>query len=259
MLGLALLASACDREVPPAPRAAAVPAVSIPPAAAPTTTPAPAVASPVTPTAPPPIAAAAVSTPTPVSLPAPAVPPAPTPAVTPDAVAAPPPAVEPISVPPPLSIAPPAADGPGFPDDVALASGKAWIAVAGRSPLGAPSEVTPQPARRLGDVAVVNDPPATTAVRWDQAHRHVGERITVQGRVVNTHRSKSNVVFLNFDRDWKGKFYIPVFRGAYESMPVAAERYFLNKTVRVTGEVEIFNGAPNIEVNQLSQISVVGR
>ena len=94
-------------------------------------------------------------------------------------------------------------------------------------------------------------------IAWDQAHRHVGERITVEGRIVGTHRSKSNVVFLNFDRDWKGKFYVPVFRSASSTMSVAAETFFLNKTVRVSGEVKLYNEAPNIAVNQLSQISVV--
>jgi len=149
------------------------------------------------------------------------------------------------------------AETSAFPTDVVLTPGPVWMAAAGRSPFGGPGESTPKPALRLGEVATADPTPATPAVPWNEAHRHVGQQITVEGRVVNTHRSKTNVVFLNFARDWRGKFYIPVFRSAYKTMPTAAEQFFLNKTIRVTGEVKIFNGAPNIAVNQLSQISVV--
>ena len=148
---------------------------------------------------------------------------------------------------------------PPWPDDVTLAAGPPWEAAAGRSPLAGDRESTPLPATRIGEVrhSDSQSPPEGPVVPWDQAHRHVGETLTVEGRIVNTHRSRSDVVFLNFDRDWEGKFYVPVFRGAYEAMPTAAERFFLNQTVRVTGKVELYNGTPNIAVNRLSQIRVV--
>ncbi len=158
---------------------------------------------------------------------------------------------------------------PRFPDDVVLADGAVWIAAAGRSPLGGPSESRPGPPRKLGEVATIRGPrrwgtatklgPALAegVVPWDQAHGYVGRYITVEGRAVNTHRSRSNVVFLNFDRDWRGKFYVPVFRSAHAAMPEAAEVFFLNQVVRVTGKVELYRGTPNIAVNDLGQIQVV--
>ena len=144
-----------------------------------------------------------------------------------------------------------------FPTDVVLTTGPSWTAPAGRSPLGRPGETTPAPALRLGEVATVAPETAVAVVPWNEAHQHMDKEITVEGRIVNTHRSRSRVVFLNFHEDWKGKFYIPVFRSAWARMPTAAETFFLNKTVRVTGKVALFNGAPNIAVNDLSQISVV--
>lgn len=265
MLVLAAVAGttpACDSEVAPAPRAtppaARAPVTPAPPAATPLATPAavpvsaapaaPATAEPSPPPAPiaaPAPAAVAAATP-----PEPDPPPAP---VAPAIALAPVPAVEPVADVP----ATPDEASP-FPADVVLTTGSAWIAAAGRSPLGGPGESTPQPALKLGEVATVDPTPGAPVVAWDEAHRRVGEQITVEGRIVSTNRSKSNVVFLNFDRDWKGKFYVPVFRDASSTMPVAAERFFLNKTVRVTGEVKLFDGVPNIAVNQLSQISVVG-
>lgn len=145
-----------------------------------------------------------------------------------------------------------------FPTEVVLATGRVWLAPAGRSPLGGRGESNPQTALRLGEVAIAEPTPLTPAIAWDQAHEYLGEHITVEGRVVHTHRSKSRVVFLNFDADWAGKFYVPVFRSAYATMPIAAETFFLNQTVRVTGEVALFKGTPNIAVSDLSQLQVVG-
>ncbi len=154
----------------------------------------------------------------------------------------------------------PALQGPGkviFPTEVVLAPGPVWMAPAGRSPLGGPGELSPRKPLRLGEVATVETEPVGPLVAWDRAHLHVGQRITVKGRVVNTHRSRSRVVFLNFDTDWKGKFYVPVFRGAHTAMPVAAETFFLYRTIYVTGEVALYEGTPNIAVSDLSQIQVV--
>ena len=230
------IAPACDSQVPPAPSAAA----PVPAPEAPRGVEVPAVAAARADLAAPAAAKPAATVAAPVSSSTPA--PLPTKAV---AAAEPAPAA-----------ALPSADG-FFPADVVLTTGPSWTAPAGRSPLGRPGETTPAPALRLGEVATVAPETAVAVVPWDEAHRHVGKEVTVEGRIVNTHRSRSRVVFLNFHEDWKGKFYIPVFRSAWARMPTAAETFFLNKTVRVTGKVALFNGAPNIAVNDLSQISVV--
>ena len=141
--------------------------------------------------------------------------------------------------------------------DPVTATGVAWIAPAGRSPFGDEGETRAVPPLRLPDAEEAERDADVPGIPWDQAHLHLGERITVQGKVVGTHASGSRVVFLNFDRDWKGKFYVPVFRNAFDSLPEPAAGYFLNKTVRVTGTVELFRGTPNIEVNHLRQIKVV--
>ena len=57
-------------------------------------------------------------------------------------------------------VATPSGAASPFPADVVLTMGPAWIAPAGRSPLGGPGESTPTPALRLGEVATVKPAPA---------------------------------------------------------------------------------------------------
>ncbi len=132
-----------------------------------------------------------------------------------------------------------------------------WIASAGRNPFGGQGEAWPVPALRLPDAQEAARDPDASAVPWHLAHQRVGQRITIEGKVVNTHTSRQRVVFLNFDKNWQGTFYIPLFRNAFEALPESAEHYFLNKTVRVTGTVTLYKGTPNIEVHHLRQIKVV--
>ena len=71
-------------------------------------------------------------------------------------------------------------------------------------------------------------------VDWSAASEHLGERVTVTGTIVDTHNS-GRVVFLNYDRDWRGKFRLVVFPDAWPQFPEPPEDLFRDKGVRVTG------------------------
>lgn len=114
--------------------------------------------------------------------------------------------------------------------------------------LDQPQNRPPQPAPADGQV-----------VPWDQAAQYVGSTITTQGTIVATKRF-NNFCLLNFDENWQGKFYLAIYSEAFDALPAPPEQYFLNKTVRVTGEVEYHKGdrtRPQIEIRDASRFTVV--
>ncbi len=93
-------------------------------------------------------------------------------------------------------------------------------------------------------------------IPWDQARRYVGQTITVQGKIVLTNRT-SRVCFLNFTENWRGRFYVILFQDVLGSWPQSPDKYFLHKTIQVTGKVTERKGVPQIQVNKADQIKII--
>lgn len=93
-------------------------------------------------------------------------------------------------------------------------------------------------------------------VPWEEAGEYVGHTITVEGRIVNLGKS-GNVNFLNYDRDWRGKFYLVIFDDLAETLDGTVEETFLNELIRVTGEVEEHRGRPQIKIESMDQVEFV--
>lgn len=134
---------------------------------------------------------------------------------------------------------------------------------AGRSAIPQPGETfaAPIPPQKLNHGVTQTESPAAGApepksiIPWTLAHQHVGQTITVEGRVIDTHNTGS-VCFLNFVRD-RESFYIIIFKDSLNAWPQPPESHFLNKTIRVTGTVSERSGRTQIQVRQPSQIAVV--
>lgn len=142
-----------------------------------------------------------------------------------------------------------------------LERGQPYLCAAGRSPIPNEGERfdKPIPAKRLvddqGDKVLAENPDGP--VGWGAAHNYVGQRITVEGTIVNTYNHQGNVCFLNFSEQWRGKFYLPVFKEVFAELPAPPEEFFLNKTLRVTGKVTLHRNRPNIEIHSLKQIEII--
>lgn len=93
-------------------------------------------------------------------------------------------------------------------------------------------------------------------IPWNHARKYIGQTITVEGKVVLANRRKT-VCFLNFTKNWKGRFYVILFKKTLGSWPDSPDRYFLNKTVHVTGKVVDRKGTPQIQVTRSNQIVLV--
>lgn len=94
-------------------------------------------------------------------------------------------------------------------------------------------------------------------VPWNQAAQFLDQTITIEGRVIDTGKSKTgNVTFLNFSRD-RGLFYIAIIGPAATVEGVSAESYYLNKKIRVQGKVTLFSDRPQMRVDKPGQIQIV--
>ena len=132
-----------------------------------------------------------------------------------------------------------------------------YRALAGRSPIPQPGETLGtaiKPGEFLDRQAAAAQPP-TGIVPWHQADRYMGQTITVEGTVINTHNT-GKVCFLNFTRDWHGQFHIVIFAKAMGGWDQPPQVYFLNRKVRATGKVHRYEGRPQIRVNNSSQITI---
>jgi hypothetical protein len=148
----------------------------------------------------------------------------------------------------------------------AVQPSQAYVSPGGTSPMPkhGEAEAKPIPAPILIDDEAFNaEPPQAStlpepdgAVPWDEADKYLERVITVKGTIVDANNI-GNICFLNYDTDWQGKFYIAMFKEAFELLPDPPETHYLDKTLLVTGKVTLHRDRPQIEVHDVSQIEVV--
>jgi hypothetical protein len=104
--------------------------------------------------------------------------------------------------------------------------------------------------------AVATTPADPTIISWADAAAYAGQTVTVEGKVVDTYNS-GKVVLLNFDRDFRSTFKVAIFADAWPLFPAPPETHYRDKTVRVTGQVQMYQNAPEIIVDRPEQIEIV--
>ena len=118
------------------------------------------------------------------------------------------------------------------------------------TPVPTASTPTSEPAADT----VVSD--GETIVSWQDTVNYEGQTVTVKGIVVDTYNS-GKVVFLNFDENYEKTFKVVIFPDAWPLFPAPPDEFFRDKTVQVTGLVEMYQGAPEIIIEQPDQIEIV--
>ncbi len=90
------------------------------------------------------------------------------------------------------------------------------------------------------------------------AGKYLGRELIVEGKVVDTHRDlKSNTVFLNFEKPYPNQCFTGViFSSHLYKFVQNPEDYYLNKTVRIMGEIKEYQGKPEIILEDPSQIEI---
>jgi len=90
-----------------------------------------------------------------------------------------------------------------------------------------------------------------------QAGNYYGKEVIVEGRVVDTYRSKKNNVFLNFEKPYPNQcFSVVIFSSDLYKFVENSEKYYNQKTVRVRGKIQEYQGKPEIILKEPWQIEV---
>ena len=95
------------------------------------------------------------------------------------------------------------------------------------------------------------------AIAASEAARHVGERTTVCGEIVDSIGSNGKPTFLNFDKPYPNHPFVVVIWGIDRSkFPSNPEKHYLKKKVCASGLIESYKGKPQIIANDKDQLSI---
>ena len=93
-------------------------------------------------------------------------------------------------------------------------------------------------------------------VDWQEAERHLEERLIVEGKIVDSYVSKK-ACFLHFGEDGEKRLSLVIFASAYDRFPDRPDRLYKGKRIRVAGMVKKHDGRPEIIVEDPGRIEVV--
>jgi len=98
--------------------------------------------------------------------------------------------------------------------------------------------------------------PDTNVISWKDAGKYGGQTRTVEGTIVYTFTSSKGNVFLDFRYPYQGYFYAVIFSSDVRNFAFNPASFYLNKEVRITGPIQLYQGSPEIIVHSPSQIEV---
>jgi len=94
------------------------------------------------------------------------------------------------------------------------------------------------------------------AIPWEEAHRHRGEEIVVEGTIVRTHRAEK-VIYLDFHANWKRYLTLVIPVEDLPRFPSDPGKAYLGRKVRARGEVRLYKDRPEMVVRSPGDIEVV--
>jgi len=96
----------------------------------------------------------------------------------------------------------------------------------------------------------------SSVICWDKADQFIGQKMTVTGRVIRTFKN-DKVCFLNFHNNFTKYMSLVIFANKFRHFSNNPEKYYLNKTVLVTGKIKEYKGKPEIILGKPTQIEVI--
>lgn len=97
------------------------------------------------------------------------------------------------------------------------------------------------------------------AISWKNALDHVGEEVTIKGKVVNVFQSTSSSgspTFINIGRDYPNENRVTALIWEENLSNFDDPNMYLDEVVYVTGIVSVYDGSAQIELTDQSQIEV---
>ena len=99
--------------------------------------------------------------------------------------------------------------------------------------------------------------PASGIVNWKDAAKVYNRDVTIEGKIVKIYNS-GRVMWLQFSEDWATDMKVVIFPGDWGKWPQRPDLIYMDKTIRVTGKVVKYQGAPEIIINDPKYVSIVG-
>ena len=100
-----------------------------------------------------------------------------------------------------------------------------------------------------------NDPTGANVISANVAADYYGQNKIVQGLIVNTLNS-GNACFLDFRLDYQNGFVGVIFAADYPAFSPSPQNFYMNKEVRITGQVTKYQGHPQIIIKSPNQIEI---
>lgn len=99
------------------------------------------------------------------------------------------------------------------------------------------------------------------AIGWDEARYFEGQNVSVFGEVVDTNYASSSngqPTFLNIGKAYPDpeRFTVLFWINNRDKFPPSPEDYYLGKSICVSGYIELYEGVPEIEITDPSQILI---
>ena len=92
-------------------------------------------------------------------------------------------------------------------------------------------------------------------ISWMDAPEHLGETVTVTGQIVAV-RVLKNIAFLNFSSQYWRDLTVVIFSDNFGNFPADLRATYLKRNVQVRGQINLFEGRPQIVIETSSQIGV---
>jgi len=96
----------------------------------------------------------------------------------------------------------------------------------------------------------------TNCISAQESWNNVGQERCVEYYVASPFRSSKGNVFLNEKRDYKNGFTVWIPAGSVNNFPSDPISTYGYKTIQVTGQIRMYQGHPEIIVNNPNQINV---
>ena len=126
-----------------------------------------------------------------------------------------------------------------------------------RSPPTTSPPTTPPPTTPPPDTCIIGWEGNIPIIDWRCADQYYDQYVIVEGTIVDTYNS-GKACFLNFHPKWKVYFTAVIFANRFHKFPANPEIYYKGKKVRVRGVVEEYQGAPQIILEDIDQIEIIG-
>lgn len=89
------------------------------------------------------------------------------------------------------------------------------------------------------------------------AGNYYGVEKIIEGKIIDGFKSKTNTVFLNFEKAYPNQcFTAVIFSSDLINFPEDPQNYYQGKLVRVKGKIKEYNGKPEIVLKDSSQIEI---